>query len=144
MTENFLPIIGPVPALEAIEWQDGDTQRELVVKSWAPYQRFAVEIGDNGLDSFGLREGNYGVFRAARWPDRECQVCLVRFGEEVTVRLVEGINATMVTLRVSGDRIEPLELEPTDFSIVGILDGVIDGEFARVVEPQPAEFDWGC
>ena len=144
MAENFVPIIGPIPALDTAVWQEDDTRRELVVKSWAPYQRFAVEIGDDGLDSFGLRGGNYGVFRAARWPDRECQVCLIRFGDEVTVRLVEGINSTMVTLRVSGDRIAPLELEPTDFSIVGILDGVIDTEFAHIVEPQSAEFDWGC
>ncbi|KPV41988.1 hypothetical protein [Alicyclobacillus ferrooxydans] len=144
MTENFIPIIGPIPSLDTVVWQEDDTKRELVVKSWAPYQRFAVEIGDSGLDSFGLTQGNFGVFRSARWPDRECQVCLVRFGDEVTIRLIEGINATMVTLRVSGDRIPPLELEPTDFSIVGILDGVIDIEFAKVVEPQATEFDWGC
>lgn len=144
MAENYISIIGPIPSLDVVYLGEQDSKRDLLVKSWSPYPRFAAEIGDDGLGSFGLRHGNFGVFREARWPDRECQVCLVRFGDEVTIRLVEGIRATMVTLRVSGDRIPPLEMEPTYFSVVGILDGVIHAEFAQIVESEANEFDWGC
>ncbi|MFB5192703.1 hypothetical protein [Alicyclobacillus fastidiosus] len=144
MVKNVVSLIGPIPSLETVWFGQEGKKQDLVVKSWAPYQRFAVQVADDGLDSFGLKQGNYAVFREARWPDRECQVCLVRFGDEVTIRLVEGINSTMVTLRVSSDRIPPLELEPTDFSVVGILDGVVFAEFAEFAEAKEEVFDWGC
>lgn len=142
--KSFLPVIGPVPSLETVWMGEQDAKRELAVKSWAPYPRFAVEVADDGLDSFGLRKGHFGIFREARWPDRECQICMIRFGDEVTLRLFEGLRSDMVALRVSGDRIPPLDLTPTDFSVVGILDGVIFAEFAELAEPVVEEFDWGC
>lgn len=141
---DHIPIYGHVGALDTAYLETPSDAPDLVVKSIVPYRRFAICIADDGLDSFGLHEGNYAVFREARWPDRECQVCLVRFGDEVTIRLVEGINATMVTLRVSGDKIPPVELEPTDFSIMGLLDGVIFEEFALIAPKEEQEFDWGC
>ncbi|WDL96368.1 hypothetical protein [Alicyclobacillus sp. ALC3] len=144
MSTDLVPLIGPVPSLETVFLGDQQAKDSLTVKSWAPYNRFAVQIADNGLDSFGLREGNYAIFREARWPDRECQICLVRFAEEVTVRLVEGIRSDLVNLRVSGDRIPPVELAPTDFSVVGILDGVIFQEFAGLVPVETDDFDWGA
>ncbi|WDL98167.1 hypothetical protein [Alicyclobacillus sp. ALC3] len=144
MSKDLVPVIGLVPSLETVFLDEQPATANLTVKSWAPYNRFAVQAADNGLDSFGLREGTYAIFREARWPDRECQVCLIRFAEEVTIRLVEGIRSDMVNLRVSGDRIPPVEAAPTDFTIVGILDGVIFEEFAEVAPIETDDFDWGA
>ena len=143
-TETLVPIFGTVPSLDTttIYQQDAPTQF-LKLKSWAPYNRFGIVAGDDGLDSFGVRPDHYLVFREARWPDRECAVCLVSFGDEVSVRLLEGITSTLVTLRVSGDRIPPVELDPHELTVMGVLDGVIYPEFAEVVTQEPI-FDWGC
>lgn len=140
---THIPLIGDIPSLDTVLLATCEASTVLLVRSITPYRRFAVRAADDGLDSFGLRKGSYAVFREQRYPTQECQICLVRFGDEVTMRLLEGIHATFVTLRVSGDKIPPLELEPTDFAVVGVLDGVILEEFARVAEPE-LQFDWGC
>ena len=139
-----IPIHGAVLSLETTSMEQPDNPPDLQVRSIVPYSRFAVRVGDDGMDTFGLRQGSYAIFRAQRYPTQECSVCLVRFGGEVTIRLLEGIHATLVTLRVAGDRIPPLELAETDFTVVGVLDGVVLEEFAEVVEPERATFEWGC
>jgi len=117
---------------------------DLVVKSVVPYRRFAVRAADDVLDTFGLRVGSYGIFREQRWLMQECSICLIRFGEEVSMRLIEGIRATLVTLRVSGHKIPPLEVEPANFTVVGQLDGVMLEEFSQLAQSEVEEFDWGC
>jgi len=101
-------------------------------------------LTEDGLDTFGLKTGDYAIFREQRWPTHDCSVCLVRFGDEVTIRIVEYINNPEVTLRVSGEKILTLELAPTDFTVIGVLDGVIREEFARIVQPTSDTFEWGC
>lgn len=135
---------GIVPALASASLEAAENAPNLVVKSCVPYRRFAVQVGDDGLDSFGLLQGDYAVFREQPWPNRECQVCLVTSGDEVTMRVLENIFNPIVTLRVSGDKIVTLDLARTDFSVVGVLDGVIRKEFAVLSSPEAQEVEWGC
>lgn len=144
MDQIHIPTFGIVPSLEVASLEASENAPDLVVKSYAPYRRFAVEIGDDGLDTFGLLEGDYAVFREQRWPNNECQVCLVTLGDEVTMRVIERIDNPEVMLRVSGEKVPTLELAPTDFSIIGVLDGVIRKEFVVLRHPETLETDWGC
>lgn len=141
---SHIPTFGVVPALSSASLEAPENAPDLVVKSYAPYRRFAVQVGDEGLDSFGLQQGDYAVFREQRWPDNECQVCLVTSGDEVTLRVLENIHNPFVTLRVSGEKIPSLELAPGDFSVIGVLDGVIRQEFAVLTAPEAHEVEWGC
>lgn len=139
---THIPIYGQVPSLATVNISIPDSPPDLLVQSIVPYRRFAVRVADDGMDTFGLREGTYAVFREQRYPTHDCSVCLVTFGDEVTIRMLEYIHNSEVTLRVAGEKIPPLELAPTDFQVIGVLDGVILEEFARVVQPEPV-LDWG-
>lgn len=137
-----IPVIGTVPALTTVFLESAENPPDLLVKSYAPYRRFVIEIADDGLDTFGLQQRDYAVFREQRWPTNECSVCLVTFGDEVSMRVLEYINNPEVTLRVSGEKIPSLELAPTDFQVIGVLDGIVKRDYAKIKQPEVA-FDWG-
>lgn len=141
---NLVPLIGSVPSLDMTMVSEPDRSPQLRVKSWSPHRRFAIEACDDGLDSFGLSAGNYGIFREQRWPDNECQICCIAFGDNVTLRILEGLYDTEPTLRVAGDKIEPIMRHRNEFIVLGILDGVIDVDFAEIDSPVDDVFDWGC
>jgi len=141
---DHIPLMGSVGALEANVMDSPPNPLMLRVSAHAFSRRYAVVVADNGLESFGLRIGDYAIFREQRWPTHECSVCLVRFGDEVTIRILEYLNNPEVVLRVSAEQIPALELAPTDFSVIGVLDGTIREEFARIVQPMSDTFDWGC
>lgn len=138
-----IPLMGSVGALETIHMASNDAGSFLLTEFHAPYRRFAVRITDHGLDSFGLIPGAYAVFREQGWPTNECQICLLAFGDEATVRMMENIYSTEPTLRVSGDRIPPIEPHRNDFIVLGVLEGLIHEEFARIIAGEET-FDWGC
>ena len=138
-----IPIYGQVPSLTTTTMTVPESPPDLLVRSITPYRRFAVQAADDGMDTFGMRIGTYAVFREQRWPTHDCTVCLVTFGDETSIRMLEYINSDMVTLRVAGEKIPALELAPTDFQVIGVLDGVILEEFAQVDQPEPV-FEWGC
>jgi|GEM_PF-5766719 len=138
-----IPILGSVPSLSTTILGGTASENDLLVKSYAPYKRFGVLIEDDGMDTFGLCPGDYAVFREQRWPNMECQIILATFGDEATIRLLEGIYETEPTLRVAGDKIEPITPHRNDFIILGILDGIIKAEFAQL-EHREEVFDWGC
>jgi hypothetical protein len=143
MNEATIPVVGTVGTLSFTHMISSDPLRFLKTRSAAPYRRMAIEVADDGLDSFGLIPGSYAVFREQGWPNNECQICLISFGEEATLRLIEDIFATEPTLRVSGDKIDPVQRHRNDFIVLGVLDGVIANEFAHV-EETVEEFNWGC
>jgi len=144
MNQFHIPTFGLVYALTSTLLEVPSNPPDLIVKSYAPYRRFAVAIGDDGLDSFGLLQGDYAVFREQRWPNNECQVCLVTMGDEVTMRILEGIFNPVVTLRVSGEKVPSLELATTDFTVIGVLDGVIRREFSVLEYLETQEAYEGC
>lgn len=144
MNRFHIPTFGLVYALTSTFLEIPSNPPDLVVKSYAPYRRFAVAIGDDGLDSFGLLQGDYAIFREQRWPNNECQVCLVTMGDEVTMRILEGIFNPVVTLRVSGEKVPSLELATTDFVVIGVLDRVIRREFSVLKHLETQEAYEGC
>ncbi|MCL6525130.1 MAG: hypothetical protein K6T34_10805 [Thermoflavifilum sp.] len=73
------------------------------------------------METFGFHKGSFTTNREQCYPTQEYQSCLVRFGDEVTTRLLEEIHAAFVALCISEDKIPPLELEPADFSVAGVL-----------------------
>lgn len=141
--EQLIPLIPSVPSLgtEDILVESDPNGPCLAVHSYVPYRRFAMEVIDDGLDSFGLIPGDYAVFREHGWPTNECQICLIAFAGEMTVRLLEGLYNTEPTLRVSGDKIDPITRNRNDFIVLGTLDGVIKRELARVLEPAELQYD---
>lgn len=143
MQEYPIPTFGTVPSLQTTVLESPEGCPDLLTKSYAPYKRFGVQVGDAGMDTFGLEEGDYAVFREQHWPNDECQIVLVAFGEEGTIRLMENIYASEPTLRVAGDKIPEITPHRNDFIVLGVLDGVIKREFARLAQPEEV-FDWGC
>ncbi|WP_029423283.1 LexA family protein [Alicyclobacillus macrosporangiidus] len=140
----LIPVLGTVPSLSTMIVDQPENPSDLVIRSYAPYRRFAVQVADDGLDSLGLTPGDYAIFREQRWPHDECQVCLIAFGNEFTLRILQGIWNTEPILCVSGDKIPPITRHRNDFVILGVLDGVIKSELAVLQEPEQADFDWGC
>lgn len=49
-----IPIYGSVPSLSFGQLCDRETVPDLLVKSWGPYTRFAAEMKDDGMHSFGF------------------------------------------------------------------------------------------
>lgn len=140
----FVPIMGSVPSLMTTTIEPPENPIELLVQSHAMYRRFAVQIVDTGLDTFGIQAKDYLIFREQRWPTNEGQICLITMGDEITIRMMEYINNPMVTLRVGADQISELELATTDFCVIGVLDDVIKEELATFAEPLEETLDWGC
>ncbi|QQE79626.1 hypothetical protein [Alicyclobacillus sp. SO9] len=142
MSDTFhIPTFGSIPSLSAAVLDTPENAPDLVVRDYAPYKRFGVQVDDMGLDTFGLFPGDWAIFREQRWPNMECQIVLVAFGEEGTLRLFEGTNETEPILRVSGERIPEERHHRNDFIILGVLDGVIKAEFAQLSYPEPI-LDW--
>jgi SOS-response transcriptional repressor LexA len=139
-----VPLMGSLGALENTYMVWSDSSKFIMTKSHTPYRRFAIQVLDDGLDSFGLVSGSYAIFREQGWPNNECQICVIAFGDEATIRLMENIYSTEPTLRVSGDRINPIEPHRNDFIVLGVLDGVIHQEFACISQGMEEAFDWGC
>jgi SOS-response transcriptional repressor LexA len=140
---QYVAFMGSVPSLSTTFLEQIENPPDLVVKSYTPYRRFAVQIADEGLGSFGIHTGDYLIFREQRWPTNEGQICLVTFGDEVTIRILEYIYNPSVILRIAGDKIPQLELAPTDFCVIGVLDGVIKEELAKLVYHEDEDYDWG-
>lgn len=144
MNQIHIPTYGTVTSLALTTLDPPVSAPELVVKSYAPYPRFAIQIGDDGLDSFGLQVEDWAVFRGQRWPTKECQVCLISMGDEVTLRVMENVNSEEVVLRVSGEKIPSLELATSEFSVIGVLDGVVRKESVVLTQPEALAEDWGA
>lgn len=88
--------------------------------------RFVVQLGDNGFDPLGLYGGDYLVFRSQRWPTKDEQICFCVIGDECIIRMLEGVLAHDIQLRVPRDTYRPIELTPQDFHVMGVLAGVMD------------------
>ena len=143
MTKEYcIPYMGPIPSLTTTHIQTPENPEDLLVHSHAFYRRYAVQIADEGLSTFGIDLGDYLLFREQRWPSLEGQICLLTMGDEVTIKMLECINNPTVTLRVGGDQILPLELGTTDFCVIGVLDGVIKKELATFTVPKEDMFVW--
>ena len=145
MTKEYcVPYMGSIPSLTTTHIQTPENPEDLLVHSHAFYRRYAVQIEDEGLSTFGIDAGDYLIFREQRWPSLEGQICLLTMGDEVTIKMLECINNPTVTLRVGGDQILPLELGTTDFCVIGVLDGVIKKECAGFAELEDLAFNWDC
>ncbi|WP_018130971.1 LexA family protein [Effusibacillus pohliae] len=137
------PYVGEVPSLTTTLLEPKEDYPLLRVSTFDFNRRYAVQITDQGLDGFGIHPGDYLIFREQRWPTSEAQICLVTFGDEVTIRILEYIYNSEVTLRVTGDQIPPLELAPTDFAVIGVLTGVVKQELAQLVYHEGfKQYDW--
>ncbi|WP_436664365.1 hypothetical protein ACOALA_10140 [Alicyclobacillus acidoterrestris] len=82
MQMNAVPVYGGIPCLHTTYAEKISKPLQLAVKSYAPYKRFAVEIVDDGLDTAGLRIGDYAIFREQGWPNDELQVVCIAFGND--------------------------------------------------------------
>lgn len=139
--EYLIPYMGEIPSLTTTILENREDYPLLAVSSSDFNRRYAVLITDDGMSGQSINAGDYLIFREQRWPTKECEICLVTFGDEVTIRILEYIYNPDVTLRVTGDQIPPLELAPTDFVVIGVLSGVVKHDLARLMYPEPKD-DW--
>lgn len=139
-----IPIFGSIPSLSTTVSERDASDHDLLVKAYAPYKRFAVLVEDDGLDTAGLMPGDWAIFREQGWPNEECQVCCLSFGDETTLRIVELIYDVEPRLRVCGDKMAPIRRHRNDFIIRGVLDGIIKRDFAELLPREEPMFDWGC
>jgi hypothetical protein len=145
MSEMFaVQIMGAVPSLQYTIMDPVCDSPNLVVRSHAPYKRFAIQVVDDGLDSAGLMPGDYAIFREQRWPNDECQVCVVAFGDDVSLRIIEDIWNTEPVLRVCGNRIPSERRHRNDFIVLGVLDGIVKAGLDQIEQVEAEEFIWGC
>jgi hypothetical protein len=145
MAELFaVPVVGSVPSLRYSIIDPVYNAPNLLVRSYAPYKRFAIQVVDDGLDSAGLMPGDYAIFREQRWPNDECQVCVVALGDDVALRIMEDIWNTEPVLRVCGDRIPLERRHRNDFIVLGVLDGVVKAGLEVIEQVASDDFDWGC
>lgn len=134
MNKDYLiPFIGEIPSLTTTLLETREDYPLLAVAFYDFNRRYAVQITDTGMDGQGISAGDYLIFREQRWPTSEAEICLVTFGDEVTIRIVEFIYNPEITLRVTSDQVSPVELAPTDFAVIGVLSNVIKEELARLV-----------
>ncbi|WAH38572.1 hypothetical protein [Alicyclobacillus dauci] len=138
-----VPVFGAVPSLSMTFAESISNPPQLAVKSFAPYKRFAVEIIDDGLDTAGLLSGDYAIFREQGWPNDELQVVCVAFGNNVTIRILEGIQMREPVLRTARDAVRE-QRHRNDFIVLGVLDGIIKSDFVKFMELEEEAFDWGC
>lgn len=142
MNKDYLiPYMGEIPSLTTTILETREDYPLLAVYSYDFGRRYAVQIIDDGLNGQGIQAGDYLIFREQRWPAHEGEVCLVTFGDEVTIRILEYIYNPDITLRVTGDQIPPLELATTDFAVIGVLAGVVKQDLAHLVYHE-AEEHW--
>ena len=145
MAETFaIQIMGVVPSLQYTIMDPVYNSPNLMVRSYAPYKRFAIQVVDDGLDSVGLMPGDYAIFREQRWPNDECQVCVVAFGDDVALRIIEDIWNTEPVLRVCGNRIPSERRHRNDFIVLGVLDGIVKAGLEQIEQVEAQEFNWGC
>jgi hypothetical protein len=145
MTDLYVvPIMGAIPSLQFTMMDPVYNTPNLIVRSYAPYKRFAIQVVDDGLNSAGLIPGDYAIFREQRWPNDECQVCLVAFGDDAALRIIEDIWNTEPILRVCGDRIPPERRHRNDFIVLGVLDGIVKAGLEQIEQIESEEFIWGC
>lgn len=142
MSTYPVAVYGAIPSLHTTYIDGVSTPLQLAVKSYAPYKRFAVEIVDDGLDTAGLRIGDYAIFREQGWPNDELQVVCVAFGNDMTLRILQGIQSREPILRTSRDVVSE-QRHRNDFIVLGVLDGIIKSDFVEFIEVEE-EFDWGC
>lgn len=134
--DYLIPYMGEVPSLTTALLESKENYPLLAVSSFDFARRYAVKITDDGMSGQGINTGDYLVFREQRWPTNESEICLVTFGDEVTIRILEYIYNPDITLRVTGDQIPPLELAPADFVVIGVLAGVVKSDLAQLVYPE--------
>ncbi len=88
--------------------------------------RFVVQLGDGGFDPLGLQEGDHLIFRSQRWPTKDEQICFCVIGDECIIRMLDGVLAHDIQLRVPRDTYKPIEVTPQDFHVMGVLAGLMD------------------
>lgn len=62
----YVPIMGIVPSLTTSLLETPEHPTDLLVNTYAYYRRYAVQIDDDGLETFGIHPGDYLLFREQR------------------------------------------------------------------------------
>lgn len=94
---------------------------------------FALRAGDGGLDSLGVKRGDYLLFSTTAPLKSAGQISLVRQEDEFIIRETYW-SGDMTELRVSGDVYPALRVPTENIRITAVLSDVIkDNELAPIV-----------
>jgi SOS-response transcriptional repressor LexA len=87
-------------------------------------QRFAVKLGDDGLENWGIRQGDYLIFRNQGWPTEHGQLCFIQFGNDAILRIIPDMWAPEIDLLAANDKYEPISTHRNQFIVTGVCYGV--------------------
>ncbi|WP_018132111.1 LexA family protein [Effusibacillus pohliae] len=87
-------------------------------------QRFAVILGDDGLENWGIRRGDYLLFRRQGWPTEHRQLCFIHFGDEAILRIIPDMWASEIELLAANDEYPPISTHRNQFVVTGVCCGI--------------------
>ncbi|TMV48100.1 hypothetical protein FE783_19295 [Paenibacillus mesophilus] len=94
---------------------------------------FALRIGDGGLESLGVKRGDYLLFSTTAPLKSSGQISLVRQEDEYMIRETYW-SGDMTELRVPGEAFPSLSVPTENIRIAAVLSDVIkDNELAPIV-----------
>lgn len=133
MHQHQIPFIGKVYSKDTTHLWIEECTQFLLMESPSYYQRFAVQIGDNGLSGLNIHKGDFLIFRRQDWPDNEEQIVFLRFGDECAVRILEGIWDESPILKVTEEKYDPWIYSRNQYIILGVLVGVLKPDDAKII-----------
>ncbi|MFC4768690.1 LexA family protein [Effusibacillus consociatus] len=120
----YVPIAGEYYTKKAIPFYPEENYPLLKLSTMDLQDRFAVIIGDDGLQNWGVRPGDYLLFRRQGWPTEHGQLCFIHFGEEVILRIIPDLWNPEVDLVAANDDYPPISTHRNQFIVSGVCYGI--------------------
>jgi SOS-response transcriptional repressor LexA len=99
--------------------------------------RFVVRLGDDGLENWGFRPGDYLIFRHQGWPTGHMQLCFIQFGDDAILRIIPDMWSADIELITANDKYEPIRTHRNQFIVTGVCYGILRyDEDIEMIEPD--------
>lgn len=134
---QYAPLIGEfyVSSFTPVFIEDNYPLMRMAVAEYE--KRFVVQLGDDGLENWGIRQGDYLIFRHQGWPTEHGQLCFIQMGDDAILRIIPDMWAPEVDLLAANDKYEPISTHRNQFVVTGVCYGVKrqDSEI-EIIEPE--------
>ncbi|MCL6445048.1 MAG: hypothetical protein K6T83_16600 [Alicyclobacillus sp.] len=119
-----IPYLGVFYVSKPVDYLADDALGMFMARDPAPWPRFAVQIGDDGLEGLGIATGDYLIFRLRQWVNGEGEIVFAWIDGEAIVRLAWNIWSDTVTLSASGARYPDISVSRELLIITGVCGNV--------------------
>lgn len=117
---TFAPIIGELYTATFTTLFPKDNYPMLKLNSTETLGRFVVKLGDDGLENYGIQQGDYLIFRYQGWPNSNSQLCFVQFGDDAILRIIPDILAAEIDLITANDKYSMISTHRNQFIVTGV------------------------